>query len=88
MQPWIYKLKLDRIMLAVARKGILTLGKWATDRTVERRRQGTNEVSRDLFDSMMASHRGKKDREFRGKDMWLEAFVMLGVGKSHAGLLV
>ncbi|TLD07950.1 cytochrome P450 monooxygenase [Venturia nashicola] len=75
-QPLLYKLHLDKIFLARAYKQLLQLGLFSSQRQHEWKspEKSTTGVYQDLTAAM-------KRNSFSKKDLWVESYLMSGVGK-------
>lgn len=89
MQPLLYKLHIDRLLCVPQYKQILGLGTFVAQQTRARavREIIAKDGHADLFDSMMKVSAHTGGRAFDKKDMWLEAYLMVGVGKFSTNLL-
>jgi hypothetical protein len=63
-------------------KSIMGLGRWYWDTTKARAKQGLT-GSQDLMEIMLQTEDAKRGLKFSIKEMWLEVFLLGGVGKHH-----
>lgn len=83
MQPLLYKLHIDRLLCLPQYRQIMGLGAFTAEQTKVRVKRGViaRDGYADLFDSMMSMTGPKGGGVYGRKDMWLDAYLMVGVGK-------
>jgi len=79
-QPKLHLWNLDKIILAPMYRKIMGLGMFYWNQTKSRAAQGLI-GSRDLMEVMMQTEDTKRGLKFSMKELWLEIFLLGGVGK-------
>ena len=79
-QPKLHLWNLDKLILAPMYKKIMGLGLWYWTTTKSRAKQGLT-GSQDLMEIMMQTEDAKRGLKFSIKEMWLEVFLLGGVGR-------